>query len=602
MAEDAASSAGPVRRSTGLRIVPPGPEHVPMLVQLGRDEQTRRWGDAVPVRDESTARSAIAVAQEGWERTHPWTPRRWVVEVTEQHGEDGDDGEGTVWLPAGTVEYRPDGHGAAEVGYAVHPDHRGRGVATRALGLALDHAFDEDGIVLARWRAEVGNWASRRVAWRLGFSVPVQVRGLLPGWGEDTAPHDGWLATLHRDEPREPAYLWREIPVLGEEDGDIRLRPWRPDVDDTAALVSVDDVARAFVGPILPGVGEEAVSAWTRSRHESALLGHGLTWCIADGRSDAALGSISLFDLQDPFARGCCEVGYWLLPAGRGRGAMTQALRLVTRYAAAELGVHRIAAQTDERNTASHRALVRAGFRWTVTEPASCVYEAGGQRYATSRFALLLDEQGQPEDPPPAPSAQEPLATAGEVLPTLRSAGLVLRPWRSGDADRIVEAVNDPLTQQYLPELPAPYGQPEAEAFMETCATAFERGVRRTWAVADAADDRVLGAVSLSASTASEAPGELGYWAHPDARGRGVSTAAVRAVIRYAVAPVSEQGLGLPRVWLRAAGSNLASQRVAVAAGLLEVGRDRQAKTLRDGTVDDLVRFDLLAQEMPTPE
>ena len=41
-------------------------------------------------------------------------------------------------IPAGTVEYRPDGHGAAEVGYAVHPAFRDNGVAVRALELALD--------------------------------------------------------------------------------------------------------------------------------------------------------------------------------------------------------------------------------------------------------------------------------------------------------------------------------------------------------------------------------------------------------------------------------------------------------------------------------
>ncbi|WP_298747743.1 GNAT family N-acetyltransferase [uncultured Serinicoccus sp.] len=586
MAEDAASSVGPVRQQEGWRIVPPHEGHVALLLDLGADEEARRWGDAVPVRDPGAARAWVAVARDGWAARHRWAPRRWAVEGSA--GAATGAGADRGWRPVGVVEYRPDGHGGAEVGYAVHPDHRGQGVATRALGLALDHAFEEDDVVLARWRAEVGHRASRRVAWRLGFSVPVHVRGLLPGWDQDTAPRDGWMATLHRDDPREPAYPWREIPVLAEQDGDVRLRPWRADADDTAALMSVDDVARQFVGPVLPGSGEEAVRAWTRARLESALLGHGLTWCIADARSDVALGGISLFDLLDPFAHGCAEVGYWLLPAGRGRGAVTQALRLVTRYAAAELGVHRVAAQTDERNEASHRALLRAGFRWTVTEPQSCVYCAGGERHGTARFALLGDDgAGSPGVPAP--------------LPTLRADPLVLRPWRTGDEDRIVEAVTDPLSRRYLPQLPDPYGQPDAATFVQACAEAAERGERRTWAVADAADDRVLGAVSLTQASASGPPGEIGYWAHPDARGRGVTTAAVRAVVRYALAPGAEQGLGLRRVWVQAAGSNLASQRVAVAAGLREVGRDRQAEVLGDGTVEDLVRFDLLAQEVPAP-
>lgn len=392
MAEDAASSAGPVRQREGLRIVPPHDGHTGLLVGLGADEQARRWGDAVPVRDATAARAWVGVAREAWAGRQRWAPRRWVVEVAQEAAQGATPGTAApAWRPAGTVEYRPDGHGGAEVGYAVHPDHRGRGVATQALGLALDHAFAEDEVVLARWRAEVGHWASRRVAWRLGFSVPAQVRGLLPGWGQDRAPRDGWWATLHRDDPREPAYPWRQVPVLAEQGGDLRLRPWRADADDTAALMSVDDVARQCVGPLPPGPGEEAVQAWTRGRLESAVLGHSLTWCIADARSDAALGSICLFDLVDPCAHGCAEVGSWLLPAGRGRGAVTRALGLVTRYAVAELGVHRIAARTDERDAASHRALLQAGFRWTVTEPQSRVDERGGERHGTARFALLTE-------------------------------------------------------------------------------------------------------------------------------------------------------------------------------------------------------------------
>ncbi|KUG53670.1 hypothetical protein AVL62_02520 [Serinicoccus chungangensis] len=600
-----------MRQQKGWRIVPPHEGHLALLLDLGADGEARRWGDAVPVRDPGAARAWVAVARDGWAGRHRWAPRRWVVEGSA--GVATGPGADEVWRPAGIVEYRPDGHGGAEVGYAVHPDHRGHGVATRALGLALDHAFGEDDVVLARWRAEVGHWASRRVAWRLGFSAPVQVRGLLPGWDQDTAPRDGWLATLHRDDPREPAHPWREIPVLTEQDADVRLRPWRADADDTAALMSVDDVARQFVGPVLPGAGEEAVRAWTRARRESALLGHGLSWCIADARSDVALGGISLFDLLDPFAHGCAEVGYWLLPAGRGRGAVTRALRLVTRYAVAELGVHRVLAQTDERNDASHRALLRAGFRWTVTEPRSCVYAAGGEQHGTARFALLDDEgrsPGPPGPPPAVVAAGHPPASSGTTpdppvprapVPTLRADPLVLRPWRTGDEDRVVEAVTDPLTRQYLPELPDPYGRPEAASFLEACAEASARGERLTWAVADAADDRVLGAVSLTRTSASGAPGEIGYWAHPDARGRGLTTAAVRAVVRYALAPVAGEGLGLRRVWVQAAEGNLASRRVAVAAGLREVGRDRQAEVLRDGTVEDLVRLDLLAQELPSP-
>ena len=47
-------------------------------------------------------------------------------------------------------------------------------------------------------------------------------------------------------------------------------------------------------------------------------------------------------------------------------------------------------------------------------------------------------------------------------------------------------------------------------------------------------DDRCLGSISLEGLGGYAPRGEIGYWAHPDARGRGVITEAVRLVTAYA--------------------------------------------------------------------
>ena len=91
--------------------------------------------------------------------------------------------------------------------------------------------------------------------------------------------------------------------------------------------------------------------------------------------------------------------------------------------------------------------------------------------------------------------------------------------------------------------------------------------------------------------------GEIGYWTHPDARGRGVMSQAVRLAIRHAFIPAQDGGLGRRRLQLSAADGNLASQHIARANGFVEVGRDRLAEPLGDGTFADLVRFDLLVDE-----
>ena len=97
--------------------------------------------------------------------------------------------------------------GSAEIGYWVAPWARGRGVVARATGLVLDHAFAADGLALDRvfWLALVGNWPSRRVAWRAGFRVEGTVRGHALARGRR---YDPWLGTLLREDPRRPAEPW----------------------------------------------------------------------------------------------------------------------------------------------------------------------------------------------------------------------------------------------------------------------------------------------------------------------------------------------------------------------------------------------------------
>jgi [ribosomal protein S5]-alanine N-acetyltransferase len=56
------------------------------------------------------------------------------------------------------------------------------------------------------------------------------------------------------------------------------------------------------------------------------------------------------------------SVGYWLLPRARGKGLVTRALLLVSRWAFDEFGVKRISLLTDPRNASSLRAAERAGF------------------------------------------------------------------------------------------------------------------------------------------------------------------------------------------------------------------------------------------------
>jgi ribosomal-protein-serine acetyltransferase len=57
------------------------------------------------------------------------------------------------------------------------------------------------------------------------------------------------------------------------------------------------------------------------------------------------------------------EIGYWLRPAHRGRGYVTEAVKALSRFAREHLQVHRLEIRTDARNKASAAVARRAGFK-----------------------------------------------------------------------------------------------------------------------------------------------------------------------------------------------------------------------------------------------
>ena len=122
----------------------------------------------------------------------------------------------------------PENARTGEVGYWLAAAARGRGTMTRAVAALIDMAFDPKGplaLSALRWRCDihetshgpVPNWASWKVAWSLGFQREGQVRRFLPN---DGRLHDGWIATLLPDDPREPRAPW-DGPV--ETDGALPL-------------------------------------------------------------------------------------------------------------------------------------------------------------------------------------------------------------------------------------------------------------------------------------------------------------------------------------------------------------------------------------------
>jgi len=181
----------------------------------------------------------------------------------------------------------------------------------------------------------------------------------------------------------------------------------------------------------------------------------------------------------------------------------------------------------------------------------------------------------------------------------LEGNGIRLRKWRHTDAARVVEACSDERTRHWLAHsLPSPYTLEHAHSYIAGRSEEAGRGKTLSWCVANAESDVCVGSVAImDLRDAMGTSGEIGFWTHPDARGRGVMSEAVRLAVRHAFIPREDGGLGRQRLQLIVADGNSASQHIARVNGFMKVGRDRQAERLDDGTFADLVRFDLLVDE-----
>jgi ribosomal-protein-serine acetyltransferase len=102
---------------------------------------------------------------------------------------------GTVVGGAGL--HRRIGDGGLEIGYWVHIDHVGEGIATTATRLLTDVAVRQPGIDRVEIRHDVTNAASERIPEKLGYAPVGEVTSTL-----DLAPADTGTDRVWRTTPR----------------------------------------------------------------------------------------------------------------------------------------------------------------------------------------------------------------------------------------------------------------------------------------------------------------------------------------------------------------------------------------------------------------
>ena len=140
--------------------------------------------------------------------------------------------------------------------------------------------------------------------------------------------------------------------------------------------------------------------------------------------------------------------------------------------------------------------------------------------------------------------------------------GYVLRPWTDADVPALVEECRDPEIVRWLPNIPQPYTDADARSFIAHASESASSGDRAEFAIVDE-HDVLLGSAGMRLR---EIPPSIGYWVAGSARGRGIATAATRALTAWAF-----ETLGATRIALYAEPGNLASQRVAGKCGFVRV-------------------------------
>ena len=314
-------------------------DDVPAVVEQSQDPDSVRWTTVpTPYGPEDARRFVREVMPSGWPEG------RWGFAVE------------TGGRYAGTVELRNEGGGRAELAFGSHPQARGTGAMERACRLVLEWGFAQQGVRTVVWHAHVGNWASRRLAWKLGFSFGGVLRGYLRHRGDELV--DAWSGTLLSTDDRRPRSLWLAAPPLT--DGVVRLRTLRAGDAGRVVEAAGDERTWRWLGRMPSPYTTAEAATWLEQVSEEAAVGRTVTWAFTGADDDVLQGVVNLFDIEPGNS---AEVGFWAHPDARGRGLTTRATVLALRHGFTAFDLVRVQGHAALGNAASRHVLEASGLR-----------------------------------------------------------------------------------------------------------------------------------------------------------------------------------------------------------------------------------------------
>jgi RimJ/RimL family protein N-acetyltransferase len=168
-----------------VRLRPPTPHDVEALTAACRDPEIPRWTRIPTPYTRADAEAFVAGATDDWEEG---SAAVFVIE-------DAATGKLLGSTGLGRIDHQDR---VAEVGYWVAREARGRGVATRAVGMVSRWALAEAGVDRLEALASVENGPSRRVAEACGYRDEGVLRSRVPA--KDGTRHDCVMYALLRED------------------------------------------------------------------------------------------------------------------------------------------------------------------------------------------------------------------------------------------------------------------------------------------------------------------------------------------------------------------------------------------------------------------
>ena len=167
--------------------------------------------------------------------------------------------------------------------------------------------------------------------------------------------------------------------------------------------------------------------------------------------------------------------------------------------------------------------------------------------------------------------------------------GFYLSPIQDGDQSAFVKHFADKESVDRLLKIPYPYRKEDAEKWVRHCLDAAQSEPHITTFALRRADGFLIGGAGIALNTGGSAHrGDIGYWVSKNYRGRGLATAAVKALSQYGF-----ETLGLRRIEATAFPHNAASHRVLDRAGFTREG-ELKGYHVKNGVLLDACMYGLV--------